>query len=327
MRSVFLLGWTILIPQLAFGGIFEYRILGYPKEERNCHQQTPQIAALFEKGAQVKVLHVECRKESQTGFDFSIEYEAPEKLEFTSTDYSFNLVANAGRYRNLTDCQASLPAQTELFENTTGLKSFLTYCRSLELEVGKNWEVIITAVGTAVKKPRIGSYLFFHEPKNISLSDLKDGLKRVLELRGAVLADLVLHFNSVMGTGTGSIHYFGSESIEFSMERLSSVPSLAQCEEQLKETKAFLQTQNSSLFTLYCAGSPYQYTDLHFGIAGKPTFTWQQSVDQFNTFQECESNRTQVLAHYTGSPNHPLLGGLCSRDYRDSKYYVILFKG
>ena len=326
MKSLFLL-WLLLIPHLSFAGVFEYRISGYPKEERNCHQQTPLIATLFENGTHAKVLHVECKKESQTGFDFSIEYEAPEKLEFTSTDYSFNLVANSGRYRQLADCQQNLPEQTELFKNTTGLMPFLTYCRSLELEVGKNWEVIITALGTTSKIPRIGSYLFFHEPKNISLSDLKDGLKKALLLRGAVLADLVLHFNSVMGTGSGSIHYFGPESVEFSMERLSSVPSLAQCEAQLREAKSFLDKVNGSLFTLYCAGSSYQYVDLHFGIAGKSAFTWHQSVDQFNTFQECESNRSQVLAHYSGSAIHPLLGGLCSRDYRDSKYYVILFKG
>ncbi|NBT59067.1 hypothetical protein EBT16_09820, partial [bacterium] len=192
--------------------------------------------------------------------------------------------------------------------------------------VGKNWEIVITARDKSQVKPELGGYLMFTKPQGISFEDISQGLKRTIEARGALFSDLVLHWDSVMGMGEASIHYFSSKRIEFSLERLAQVPSLNQCYEQAREAASILKGEQDSVFTIYCGGPYFNYYELQVGTVDKPTFTWQHSVDNFGSFDQCQAQREEVLSHYAGSPTTPLLGGFCSRDYQTNKYHVVVLK-
>ncbi|NBX83534.1 hypothetical protein EBQ90_10715 [bacterium] len=315
-----------LVSPAALADVFQFSLRGYPKEDRNCFDQTRSIAQKFEEGTKVKVVHVECVAERQTGYDFSIEYEAPKKLEFTSTDYSFVFVGNAGRYREQSDCLKNLPVQIELFTQATGLAPVFSYCRSLELSVGKNWEVIITAKGISNLKPSLGSYLMFAKPQGITYEEVYTGLKNALSKQGAILSDLIFHFNSVMGTGEGAVHYFWDKQFHFSMERVTKVPTFEACSEQARDLKAFLGEREKNLFAIYCGDRQFGAYDLHVGFIEKPALEWPKSMEKFSSFSECVANKDQVIKHHQGSALSDLLGGLCSEDFETRAYHVILFK-
>jgi hypothetical protein len=310
----------------AFAGVFQFSLRGFPKEDRNCHEQTGSIAQKFEEGTQAKVVHVECVAERQTGYDFSIEYEAPQKLEFTSTDYSFVYVGNPGRYRDQGDCLKNLPVQKELFIQATGLAPVFSYCRSQELSVGKNWEIIITAKGSSHLKPELGSYLIFAKPQGISYAELYNGLRNALAKQGAILSDLIFHFDSVMGSGEGTVHYFWDKRLHFTMERVTKVPTFEACSQQARELTAFLGEREKNLFTVYCGDQQFGAYDLHIGFIDKPLLQWSKSMEKFSSFSECAANKEQVIKNHQGSVLSELLGGLCSQDFQTRAYHVILFK-
>jgi len=317
---------VLVTSSLAFADVFQFSLRGYPKRDRNCHEQTAAIAQQFEEGTQVKVVHVECIAEKQTSYDFTIEYEAPQKLDFTSTDYPFNLIGNPGRYREQADCLKNLSVQTEMFSQATGLAPVFSYCRSQELSVGKNWEIIITAKGTSRLKPELGSYLLFANPQGITYEEIYNGLKNSLSKQGALLADLVFHFNSVMGTGEGSIHYFSEKPLHFTMERVTKVPTFEACSQQARELTAFLGEREKNLFTIYCGDQQFGAYELHVGFIEKPLVEWPKSMEKFSSFSECAANKDQVIKNHQGSALSELLGGLCSQDFQTRAYHVILFK-
>lgn len=325
-QPLFLSVLVLFTGAFSLADVFKYDLIGYPKEERNCHSQTSTIALLFEQGAKVKVVHTECVRERQTGYDFSIEYEAPQKLEFTSTENYLTLVYSPGRYKEKESCLKNLPSQTELFIRATGLNPIFSFCRSQELSSGKNWEVVITARDKSIIHPELGGYLMFTQPQGISFEEIAQGLKRVIENRGGFFADLVFQYDAIMAMGGASVHYYNSKKIDFNLERLSQVPSLERCYEQARETSSFLKAEQNSIFTVYCGGPYFNYYELQVGTVDKPTFSWQSSVDSFTSFDECQAHREEVLSHYAGSPANPLLGGLCSRDYQSNRYHVTVFK-
>ncbi|NBV50174.1 hypothetical protein EBR78_03005 [bacterium] len=318
--------FAITLSSWAFAGVFKFQLRGYPKLERNCHAQTEAVAALFEAGMQAKVLHVECLSEKQIGYDFNIEYEAPEALEFVSTDYSFVVTHSPGRYREQSECLKKLPEQAALFEQVTHLKPAFSYCRSMELSVGKNWEVILIAKGRSEQIPELGGYMFFSKPLEVTEEVLKAQMNQALKNQGAILADMIFHNNSVMGTNGASIHYFAPKRVEFHMERVSQVTQPDICFQQAREVRAFMADYGDQIFGIYCGDRNLGYFDLHLGFLNKPRFSWSWAVDTFSSWNECERNRSEVLKHYEGSAVEVLLGGVCSRNYQIEKYQVVLFR-
>jgi len=328
MNKFFLLALSlILIPcSLSHADYFNFTVRGYPKEDRNCHLQAASVGQQFEKYAQVKVVHVECVTERKTGYDFFIEYDAPARLEFTSTDYFTGGTTESGRYREQSECLTNLPPQTELFKRATGLNPIFSYCRSQELSQGKNWEIIIIARDKSALQPQLGGFLFFSQPQGITGKEVAEGLQRVLEKHNGIFAELVFHNNSLMGMGSAGIHYYAPKSLFFNLDRVSKVPTLDMCFQQAQEVKAFLQSERDTLFTIYCGGPDFGEYELHLGTLDKPSFTWKKSADTFGSLGECEANKKEVLAHYAGSPTAPLLGGHCSKDYETLKYFVMVYK-
>ncbi|MFM8269980.1 MAG: hypothetical protein ACKN9V_07305 [Pseudomonadota bacterium] len=317
---------NLVFQSLASADVFRFYLNGFPKEDRNCHSQTASIAQKFEEGTQTKVMHVECVSEHQTSYDFLIEYEASEKLEVVSTDDYSVIVGSRGRHKEKADCLKALPLQTEIFFQATGLTPFFTYCRSLELSAGKNWEIIITATGKPKLKPEMGTYLMFAKPILITFEEIYNGLKIALSKQGAILSDLVFQYSAVMGTGEGDVHYFSTQPLHFSMERVTKVPTESDCARQVQEAKSFLGDKEKYLFTIYCGDRQFGAYDLHLGFIEKPNLEWRKSVDKFQSFSECSAQKEQVLKNYQGSMLNPLLGGLCSQDYETRAYHVILFK-
>jgi len=328
VKTVFLLALSLLlIPSaLSYADYFNFTLRGYPKDDRNCHLQAPSVGQQFEKLAQVKVVHAECVAERKTGYDFYIEYDAPARLEFTSTDYFTGGTTEPGRYREQSDCLKSLGSQTEIFKQVTGLNPIFAYCRSQEFEVGKNWEIILIARDKSAMQPQLSGYLLFSQPQNITTEEIADGFKRVLGKQGGVFSDLIFHTNSMMGMGSASIHYYAPKTLFFNLERMSKVPTLDACLKQVEDAKSFLSSELDTVFTIYCGGPYFGEYELHVGTLDKPSFSWQKSVDTFISLAECEAHKAEVLSHYTGSPKSPLLGGHCSKDYETKKYFVMVYK-
>lgn len=316
----------LVVHSLAYGGVFQFSLLGFPKEERNCHAQTASVAQKFEEGTHTKVVHVECVSERLTGYDFLIEYEASQELEFSSTSYSSLYIGNPGRYRELAQCLQKLPSQIEIFTQATGLIPVFSYCRSMELSVGKNWEVIITAPGKPKLKPEFGSFIFFDQPQGIKYEVIFNDLKEALSKAGATLSDLIFHVDSVLGRGEGGVHYFSNSPLHFRIEPVADVPKFEDCAHQVEEVSSFLAGKDKSLFTVYCGDRQFGLHRLHLGFIEKPTIDWQKSVDKFKSFEECSLHKAEVLKNYEGSTLNPLLGGLCSEDYKTSAYHVIIFR-
>jgi hypothetical protein len=326
-KNLYLVIWvSALLAQASLADVFSFRLSGYPKKDRNCHAQKESISAEFEKGTGLKALHVECVKEKQTSYDFLIEYEAPKKLQWVSTDYTSNLTQASGRYRLQSECIQALPSQSQIFEAATELKPVFSYCRSLELDSNKNWEIILIAEGKPVLSPYIGGYLIFARPHQQNIESLRKQIQRALEAEGALLADMVFHQDSILGTASMSVHYFAPKLIDFHMERLSQVTTLDQCLSQARDMENILSKFEPAVFAIYCGERHLGYHDLHVGFIGNAPFSWQNSVDSFGTWSECEQNRFEVLKNYEGSSLGKLLGGVCSRNLDNNRYQVVVLK-
>jgi len=316
---------NILLSSSGFAGIFNFHLMGFPKETKTCLEQGATAAQVFQKETGIPVVHVECLAENATGYDFKWEYESEKPVSVVTTDYDWGTTP-PGRYRKVLDCVSALPLQTDLFSRATGMAPLFAYCRKQNIDAGKNWEIILMAVGETQLKPQLGGYLWFSEPQAISLSEIKESLDQKLKSQGAFLADVILHYNTVMGAGTTAIHYFAPQRIEFSLERVVQVPSLTQCSQALEEAKGFLETEEKALFTSYCGKSTFGYFDLHLGFVGKPTTRMQTAAQSFSSLSDCEGQRAAIVKEHSGSQLAKVLGGLCSKDTDSGKYKVVLFK-
>lgn len=324
-KNIFLSIFVCLaLTRFSFGDVFSYTLEGYPKEERTCYLQSKTIGELFQSATNTKVLHAECVKETETGFDFVIEYESSSKLDFTSTDYRFGGVYQKGRYEKVKDCIDNLPAQSQIFEKATGLKPMFSYCAHSGLSSGKPWEIIITAPGKSAMQPELGGFMVFTKPQKVTFSEVFNGLETALLRHGAILADLV--FNSSFPMGEASIHYFSKEHLNFNLDHVTKVPKIEHCVAQAEEAKSWFKSSSNPPFTIYCGGPQFGEFELNMGVVERASFTYQNSVEKFKTFDECEEHKAEVLSHYTGSSLKQTLGGLCSRDFEDKSYIVVIFR-
>ncbi|MSP19781.1 MAG: hypothetical protein EXR74_09465 [Bdellovibrionales bacterium] len=318
------IGLIFISTNLAFGNIFSYSLIGLPKEARSCHIQAKSVASHFEEQTKTKVAHIECTKETLTQVDFLIEYEASVELQFTSTDYSFDGVYQRGRYAEKEICDENLTKQTHIFELATGLKSLFSYCSHSEFNNKKPWAIIITGLGKSLLLPTLGGYTFYTAPKSIAYIDIFQGLKKALEKNGAILSDLI--FTSSLVNGDANIHYYAKKRQTFVLEHITKTPKLEQCLAQAEEAKSFLNSSLNPPFTIYCGGPIFGEFELNLGFVNDHAISWKNSIEEFVTFDECQSHRDEVLSHYSGSTLNKLLGGFCSRNYENRKYQVVLLR-
>lgn len=318
------IGLIFISTNLAFGNIFSYSLKGLPKEERSCHIQAKSVASQFEQQTKVKVAHIECTKETLIQVDFVIEYEASTELQFTSTDYSFDGVYHRGRYEEKDICDQNLSKQTHIFEGATGLKSLFSYCSRSEYDGKKPWAIIIIGLGKSLSLPTLGGYTFYTVPKSIAYIDIFQGLKKALEKNGAILSDLI--FTSSFANGDANIHYYANERQRFVLEHITKTPKLEQCLAQAEEARSFLNSTSNPPFTIYCGGPIFGEFELNLGFVNDYAISWKNSVEEFITFDDCQSHRDEVISHYSGSTLNKLLGGFCSRNYENRKYQVVLLR-
>ncbi len=318
------LGLSLLVTPISFGAVFSYSLEGYPKENRNCHVQSKSIANRFESATKLKVLHTECTGETETGFNFVIEYESETKLNFTSTDYNLLSTYQRGRYKEIKDCETNLSKQTEIFEQATGLKPMFSYCSHPGLSSDKPWEIIITAPGKSILQPKLDGFVIFTQPQKTTYSEIFNGLKTAIEKRNSILSDLI--FSSAPLMVQANIHYYSKDHLQFRLEHVTKVPKIEHCLAQAEEAKSWFKSSINPPFTIYCGGPLFGEFELNIGIIEKASFTWQNSIEKFKSFEECQDNRAEVLAHYAGSSLKQILAGLCSKDFNDNSYRIVIFR-
>ena len=313
------LGW--FLTSTSFGNVFTYKLKGYPKQDPSCYNQSKMVANDFANKTGVKVDHIECTKENESSYDFVIEYESSSELKFTTTDYKRLSVYKAGRYKDSKTCNDQLANQTAIFEQATRLKPIFSYCRDEEYTF-KPWSIIITAVGESELQPLLGGYLFFSTPKNITYTQLYNGLRESMEKQGAILSDLVFQGNAIAVEAT--IHYYAKERLDFSLEEVTNTGKLEICQVQAEEAKTWFKSFSQPPFTIYCGAGSFGQFELSVGFIGKALYMTKNSTESFNTFEECESNKKEVISHYEGSSMSTVLGGLCSKNPETPKYNVVI---
>lgn len=317
-------GLFFLTSTLAFSDVFTYKLKGFPKQERECFKQAQTIHETFETQTNIKVVDVECSDETETGYDFNIEYEAQNKLIFTTTDYLIAGVYPRGRYKDYKTCSEHLAGQIELFKTATHLNPVFNYCRKEALSSYNAWELIITAVGESEMKPQLGGFLLFTAPKEITFQEIFNGLKTSLAAKGAILSDLV--FQPRFPMSEASVHYFSKNRFNLSLDAVTKVPKLETCLAQLSEAKRWFENWTQKPFSLFCGGPEFGEYELNIGSIDHPGFEFKTSVEKFPSYDECENNKATVLEHYQGSTQKTLMGGLCSRNTENNRYHVIIFK-
>ncbi|MSP19780.1 MAG: hypothetical protein EXR74_09460 [Bdellovibrionales bacterium] len=337
LKTLVTTGLFFISTNIAFGTIYTYALKGHPKEKTNCYTQAKSLISYFEAETKVKILHIECTKETASGFDFVIEYESNQKLDFTSTDYEMTTPYQTGRYHDKEMCEQNLPKQISIFQEATKLKPIFSYCRlhekfsstipgqSLKIRNAKLWEPIITAVGRSIVKPILSGYLYGSKPINMTDIELFDSLKSAMERNGAILADLVFDDSFILGET--SIHYFSSSIKSIHMEHVTRTPKADQCLSQAEEAKSWLSLINNPPFAIYCGSPQFGQPEfsLNIGFINNGSISANNAIDEFDTFQDCEIHKAEVVQNNAGSSLKLLLGGLCTYDENTHKYIVRLF--
>jgi hypothetical protein len=312
-----------MIPQLTLGAIFNYELLGLPKESNSCIYQSQAVATQFEKAVQVKVVHTEPIKESETDCDFSIEYEANQRLEFTSTMNPFIPKFYYGRYASKEECEANLPIQKQLFEKSTLLNPVFSYCTNFRLSQ-KPWGIALTALGSSKLRPLLGKYVAIGSPKKGDEETVIAGLREALEKKGAVLADWI--FKSGTGIPEFYVHYYAENVLDFFVQQASINESLEVCLDQENEAKSWAISLPQSPFSILCQVDGTKSFILNLSWVGEPQIRISKDTTLFNSFLDCQNQKSETLKFYQGSALNQLLGGFCSRKVGSDQYQLVVFK-
>lgn len=138
----------------AVAGVYEltFRRTAPVNDRKLCETFVEETAKTFAEQSGAKVIDFGCNEDdySVRGLDAVITYEAPARLEITTT----NKVSpySGALYTSLPDCNKALENQEVLFTKVTHLPVLASYCQ-LEVGAGRRWETRVDGIGTSEMKP------------------------------------------------------------------------------------------------------------------------------------------------------------------------------
>ncbi|MCB0405012.1 MAG: hypothetical protein KDD51_09510 [Bdellovibrionales bacterium] len=327
MKHVLLFS-TLLVSTIltAEPAVYRYKLEGFPKENPNCHLAAMEAGKTFAAAnPQVALTSAVCIAQNQDGYDFEIRYEAEERVKLVSTTEGVSpTLSSRARFKTREACEKQIPADRELFESTTGLTASFAFCYRDAFENRIPYGLRIDAYGDATLTPHVSDYPIFAVPESMTGEQYGNALASNLAKHGAQVYAIVSH--SGLAMGSIAVHYYAEKRIYFYSDELTKVPLTAQCEAQVPEAvEALAQSANPPVL-VYCARPGVTgLSELTVVFADRPTFRNNRSIEEFTTYEECESTRPELLSFYKETLHRPVLGGFCSRQ-ESMEFRIQLFE-
>jgi hypothetical protein len=312
MRKILGLGLAsfVLCSLPAFGGTFRYKIDRYPAVG-DCHQIASELGERFERLAGLRPDLAICSDITREAFSFEITYTAEQRLPVVSTVKELSL-AQSGAYSTLAACEAVRAAETEHFQDATGLEPMVSYCQLFRLGGEVSYDLRIDGIGEAQREPFHTHTLIFDRPVDIDLSQFLRGVKDVLSERG-----VDVRYATFVSGGPYAlldVLYYAEEKFELDSPELASLDSKQQCLEQLGFAQASAPRRGEDPVALYCASSligRYYVIGL-FRDLQRPFE--QLSAERFESYAQCSSQRLALVDAYNQRLGDRVAAGLCTKD-------------
>ncbi|MEZ4750606.1 MAG: hypothetical protein R3B54_08250 [Bdellovibrionota bacterium] len=312
----FLIGFGLLLSTLAAAdtGVYAYKLEGFPKDNPNCHLAAIEVGKTFAAAnPDVALKSAVCLGQTQYGYDIEVRYEAEGRVKLVSTIGGYTpALSNRGRFKTREACEQKIAGDRERFEQTTGLSATFAFCYKETYEDRVPFGLRIDGFGDAALTPFVSDYPIFAVPETMGGEQYANTLTANLAEHGIQVFAIVSH--SSLAMGSIAIHYYAEKRVFFYSEEYTKLTLTPQCEAQVPEAINALSLSANPPVLVYCARPGITgVSELTMVFANRPTFRSNQSVEEFKSYDECESTRPELLTFYKETLHRPVLGGFCTR--------------
>jgi hypothetical protein len=338
MKSVLFL--VLLLSQASFAeNLFQYSFDGYPKTHSDCKTAARELANEFGKALGVTITGSKCRRANIRSYDLDVFYSA-------GSEPLINSSGRWGIYRSYQNCQAALAGEKEFIQKTEGLSSFMSYCAE-DGETGKmlnsqsRYTPVVLTLGSPKAVVRTLALVLYDGAYLGSQRELQEIFEKSQQ-EGLPLVNLnmdELDYNSQLWLRFA----FSPEEAKKNLERIYHVktglesffstefetgedPMHGTSKEQCEIQKAYAEKtfnpyfskpvvwfcmwdkmlERSHLYHLRINPDETSFKRITPGKDGEPF------ANEYETREECEKDRPNVMKYYQEKLGHQVVGGLCS---------------
>lgn len=302
----------------AFCTTFRKEFSGVPKTTESCHTQAKGLTQAFIAQTGNPSGAITCQNDHETTADFLLSYESDKKIPEVSTE-TLQGVYSLGVYAKKEKCEEMFTAQKQLYEEATGLRTILSYCK--QDSIYKDWYHYFLGFGEGKNQYYSVGYHYFSLPKKFDSALFVANLKESLASVGAYYSSV--RSQSSLAYGTMIIHYYGKKRIDFELVEYTKNKNEEECEDHLRRFQDYQEIQKNQPILAYCGavkvGGYWELTVLFRD--GEPVGR-RQSVEKFKSFDECASDQERLVKFYQTEVDAKIFAGFCSID--DDRYHRLV---
>ncbi len=295
-------GWAI--------EIFSYEISGFPRGEISCLSEAQNVADSLSKSNGVEVYKAVCVKEASRTYDFRIDYLAERPLNLVSTS---GPQGYQGMYEKREQCEADRSRQAQLFQERTGIKPIVAYCRPYSSLSGSGpYDIKVDGFGSPKERPFIFNMTIFDKPyaptgenpyfdfmKNLAQEDVSPALLWL----------------STSNSELGVLYYAKKEArwVRASAQFYFHNPN--DCSSELALMRTALRSQKAILLYSACGWDPLLFR-ASINLITKPQSTWYRrhyTPDKYPNMAACSADRDSVVDYYKNKLGKPVFAGVCEQ--------------
>lgn len=323
MRQKLLTAFLVLYCGAASAATFTYKMYSYPAHNiQTCLPAARAIAEKLQAAAGVTITSTLCQgEEFSDGMTILLSYSAEDELPITSTESKPLDFTPRGFYVSKAECDAALKSQEDIFTAETGLTPFASFCFKTGFDHAREWAFNIGAVGNAERKPFYASAIADSLPKSPEPAAVARDFGAYFATKGGKL-----YKTAFKNSDSRQIvfFYYGPAAIDFRSEYFGPFPSLLECQKLQRYIDPAMKAAapESKFAGSYCGIS----SDVSLQMVWDdyvPRTTY--SVEIYNSYEQCEAARTNLLAVYQEQYGARLIGGVCTREYNTFGFHVALF--
>lgn len=290
-----------------------YRVKQAPIMESNCHLQAQSLAKRFSELTGVAAVG-KCDSIKAEGYDLSIVYERKEGLELASTEADLDFPSRGHIFSSKEKCQAQLGSETTFFKEVTGIEPLVSFCRSRETYWGqKQWALIIEGFGNSKIAPQWAGSRFAGKPSPSLVTQIETDIKKHFAQSNTPVRLASLQEDE-HGALRLNLMYYGKYGEQIVGSVLASLETHEQCSEMLGDLAGVNNLNESRKALGYCVTNPYDRSvDLVGVVDVLGWYSSRFSVEEFSSFQHCQTEKSQLLDFYKKLEGYKIVSGFCTQ--------------
>lgn len=306
-----------MLPRISAGTeIYTHAILEFPKTQ-SCDAVKDKLTQDFQTYSKAQVYSSAVTKDGKTACDIEISYVASERLKIASSvDRSMTGSIKKGTFATLAHCISGLKNEIEVFEKSTGLNAWVSYCRA-ESTLLNSYPFYALVEGFGAPRKNIFSTdSLLRATNGKMLESVLSDIKRNVAIYGGEFISLVARPHISEDEKELTLRYYGTEKFYLNFESVGSSVEPEHCFAQLDRIKNDLQKLKMPPLSLSCTRYWTKDHRLNIGVLsteviGLAHLATVLDPKPYGKLSDCEKSLPSTMQFYKTQLGKDAVSGVC----------------